>query len=47
VAFAQDWRAVSVGSWLVVLYMIVLPVCVAYMVWNWGVARRGAAAVSS
>jgi drug/metabolite transporter (DMT)-like permease len=44
---AQDWAAVSLSSWLVVLYMIVLPVYVAYIVWNWGIARRGAAAASS
>jgi drug/metabolite transporter (DMT)-like permease len=25
----------------------VLPVYVAYIVWNWGIARRGAAAASS
>ena len=46
-ALAQDWQAVSLGSWVVVGYMIVLPVYVAYMVWNWGIARRGAAAASS
>jgi drug/metabolite transporter (DMT)-like permease len=46
-AIAQDWRAVSGGSWLVVVYMIVLPVYVAYIVWNWAIARRGAAAATS
>jgi len=46
-AVAQDWRAMSVGSWVVVAYMIVLPVYVAYIVWNWAIARRGAAAASS
>lgn len=46
-ALAQNWMAVSVGSWLVVIYMIVLPVYVAYMIWNWAIARRGAAAASS
>ena len=46
-SLAQDWRAVSIGTWLVVLYMIVLPVYVAYIVWNWGIVQRGAAAASS
>jgi drug/metabolite transporter (DMT)-like permease len=46
-ALAQNWQAVSAQSWLAVAYMIVLPVYVAYIVWNWGIARRGAAAASS
>ncbi len=46
-AIAQDWSAVSPESWLTVWYMIVFPVYIAYMVWNWGIARRGAAAASS
>jgi drug/metabolite transporter (DMT)-like permease len=45
-AVAQNWHAVSLGSWLLVGYMIVLPVYVAYMVWNWGISRRGAATAS-
>lgn len=27
--------------------MVVLPVYVAYMLWNWAIARRGAAAATS
>jgi drug/metabolite transporter (DMT)-like permease len=46
-ALAQDWAEVSLGSWIVVAYMIVLPVYVAYIVWNWGIAHRGAATASS
>lgn len=46
-AIAQDWHALSATSWIVVAYMIVLPVYVAYIVWNWGIAHRGAAAASS
>jgi drug/metabolite transporter (DMT)-like permease len=46
-AIAQDWHAVSAASWVVIAYMIVLPVYVAYIVWNWAIARRGAAAASS
>ena len=43
----QDWHALSLPSWLIVAYMIALPVYVAYMVWNWGIVRIGAAAASS
>jgi drug/metabolite transporter (DMT)-like permease len=46
-AIQQDWTRVSAASWLVIGYMIVLPVYVAYIVWNWAIARRGAAAASS
>ena len=42
-ALRQDWSRVSEGSWLVIAYMIVLPVYVAYMLWNWAIARRGVA----
>src|SRR5438270_3679772 len=46
-ALVQDWGAVSASSWLVVANMTVLPVYVAYIVWNWAIARLGAAAASS
>lgn len=46
-ALQQDWRAVSISSWLLIGYMVVLPVYVAYMVWNWAITRRGAAVASS
>jgi len=46
-ALAQDWGAVSVLGWLEIVYMVVLPVYVAYMLWNWAIARRGAAAATS
>ena len=46
-AVQQNWFAISPPSWLAVAYMVVLPVYVAYMVWNWAIARRGAAAASS
>jgi drug/metabolite transporter (DMT)-like permease len=46
-AISQNWQSVSATSWLVVIYMVLLPVYVAYIVWNWGIARRGAAAASS
>ena len=46
-AIAQDWGAISAFGWLAIVYMVVLPVYVAYMIWNWAIARRGAAAASS
>ena len=45
-ALDQDWGAVSAGGWLAIGYMVVLPVYVAYMLWNWAIARRGAAAAT-
>jgi drug/metabolite transporter (DMT)-like permease len=46
-ALAQDWGAVSALGWIEIGYMVVLPVYVAYMLWNWAIARRGAAAATS
>jgi drug/metabolite transporter (DMT)-like permease len=46
-ALAQDWGRISLQGWLAIVYMVVLPVYVAYMIWNWAIARRGAAAASS
>jgi drug/metabolite transporter (DMT)-like permease len=46
-ALAQDWSAVSTFGWLEIGYMVVLPVYVAYMLWNWAIARRGVAAATS
>ena len=46
-AIDQDWGTISTTSWLAVLYMVVFPVYVAYMLWNFGIQRRGAAVASS
>ncbi len=46
-AIAQPWGAISVWGWIGIIYMVVLPVYVAYMLWNWAIARRGAAAATS
>ncbi|MCA9860964.1 MAG: EamA family transporter [Thermomicrobiales bacterium] len=43
----QDWGALSSRSWLAVLYMVIFPVYIAYMLWNFGIARRGAAIATS
>src|SRR5260370_12676100 len=46
-ALAQPWGAISFWGWTGIIYMVVLPVYVAYMLWNWAIARRGAAAAST
>jgi drug/metabolite transporter (DMT)-like permease len=46
-ALAQNWGAISAWGWVAIIYMVVLPVYVAYMLWNWAIARRGAAAATS
>lgn len=46
-AVAQDWGALSARSWVAIVYMVLLPVYAAYMLWNWGIAQRGAAAATS
>lgn len=44
---AQDWGQVSPEGWLALLYTVIFPVYVAYILWNWGIARRGVAAATS
>ena len=46
-AIAQPWGDVTFWGWAGIIYMVVLPVYVAYMLWNWAIARRGAAAATS
>jgi drug/metabolite transporter (DMT)-like permease len=46
-ALGQDWGAVSPAAWLAILYLAVFPVYVAYQLWNWAIARRGAVAASA
>lgn len=43
----QDWAELPASAWLAIAYMAVFPVYVAYMLWNWGIARRGAAVATS
>lgn len=40
-ALRQDWGRISAESWLVMAYMMVFPVYLAYMMWNWAIAHRG------
>ncbi|HJP65509.1 MAG TPA: DMT family transporter [Actinomycetota bacterium] len=37
----QDWGAVSLPAWTILVYAIVGPVYLAYALWNWGIRRRG------
>ena len=37
----QDWGAVSIETWLILVYAIVGPVYVAYALWNWAIHKRG------
>lgn len=42
-ALEQDWGAISPSAWLSIVYLAILPVYVAYMLWNYAIARRGVA----
>jgi O-acetylserine/cysteine efflux transporter len=46
-ALDQNWSQIGATSWIAVLYMVVFPVYVAYILWNFGIQRRGAALASS
>lgn len=46
-ARVEDWGGVSAAGWVAIGYMVVLPVYVAYMLWNWAIARRGVTAATS
>lgn len=42
-AMNQDWGAVSTQSWVVLIYMCVFPVYLAYILWSWAISKRGVA----
>lgn len=46
-AWRQDWGAVDLSAWLILLYMAVLPVYVAYIMWNWAAHHRGVEVATS
>jgi drug/metabolite transporter (DMT)-like permease len=46
-AMRHDWAAVSLLAWLSIVYLAVFPVYIAYILWNWAIARRGVAKASS
>ena len=37
----QDWGAVSIASWVILIYAIIGPVYLAYLLWNWAIRHRG------
>lgn len=37
----QDWGAVSPSAWAILVYAIVGPVYLAYVLWNWAIRHRG------
>ncbi len=43
---AQDWSHVSLRTWLIIPYSVIFPIYLTYSIWNWAIARRGAAYVS-
>jgi drug/metabolite transporter (DMT)-like permease len=38
---AQDWGSVTLSAWAILLYAIVGPVYLAYLLWNWAIRQRG------
>lgn len=46
-ALRQDWQAVSFSGWLSIVYLAIFPVYIAYILWNYAIARRGVAKASS
>ncbi|MGH2787829.1 MAG: EamA family transporter [Actinomycetota bacterium] len=38
---AQDWTAVSLSSWVILVYAVIGPVYLAYALWNWAIRHRG------
>lgn len=45
-AMRQDWGALPASTWLVLAYMAIFPVYLAYIMWNWAIGQRGMAATS-
>ncbi|MFN2589806.1 MAG: DMT family transporter [Actinomycetota bacterium] len=39
----QDWGGIGLPAWLILLYAVVGPVYLAYMLWNWAIRHRGVA----
>lgn len=37
----QDWGRPSIWDYIALLYMVILPVYVAYILWNWAISQRG------
>lgn len=37
----QDWTSIGGAAWAIMVYAIVGPVYLAYILWNWAIRRRG------
>ena len=46
-ALKQDWQTVSLSGWSSIVYLAIFPVYIAYILWNYAIARRGVAKASS
>jgi drug/metabolite transporter (DMT)-like permease len=46
-ALRQDWVNLSGAAWLSIVYLAVFPVYIAYILWNFAIARRGVAKAST
>jgi drug/metabolite transporter (DMT)-like permease len=44
---AQDWSAAPTQVWVSMIYMVIFPVYIAYILWNYGIQKRGVALASS
>src|SRR5688500_1698649 len=39
-ALRQDWQTVSLLGWLSIVYLAIFPVYIAYILWNYAIARQ-------
>lgn len=46
-ARVQDWSALTVGQWLMLVYMALGPIYLVYIAYNWVIAQRGVTATSA
>jgi drug/metabolite transporter (DMT)-like permease len=46
-ASRQDWVTLSGAAWLSIVYLAIFPVYIAYILWNFAIARRGVAKAST
>ena len=46
-AMRQDWQTVSLAGWSSIVYLAIFPFYIAYILWNYAIARRGVAKASS
>ncbi len=46
-ASRQDWAALNLGQWLMLLYMAIFPIYLVYIGYNWAIAQRGISVTSA